>query len=112
MAAARAFYWLAYRDAVQAKAVAKALYHVAFGIGGDIGNAKAVADIAATHGVDREELLAALQDPAVKERLRAEVDTAIARGVFGSPYVFVDDEPFWGVDHMDVLDRWLETGGC
>ena len=111
LAAARAFYWLADRDAVQAKDVAKALYHVAFGIGGDISSAKAVAEIAASRGVDLEELLAALHDPAVKERLRAEVDAAIARGVFGSPFFVVDDEPFWGIDHLDQLDRWMATGG-
>jgi 2-hydroxychromene-2-carboxylate isomerase len=47
----------------------------------------------------------------VKDKLRTEVDAAIARGVFGSPIVFVDDEPFWGVDRFDHIDRWLREGG-
>jgi 2-hydroxychromene-2-carboxylate isomerase len=55
--------------------------------------------------------LAALADPAVKARLRAEVDAAIARGVFGSPYFVVDGEPFWGHDRLDQVERWLATGG-
>ena len=32
-------------------------------------------------------------------------------GVFGSPFVIVDGEPFWGVDRFDQLERWLATGG-
>ena len=38
-------------------------------------------------------------------------DAAIARGVFGSPYVVVDGEPFWGADRLDQVERWLATGG-
>ena len=53
----------------------------------------------------------ALADPAVKERLKTEVDAAIAKGVFGSPYFVVDGEPFWGVDRLPMLDAWLARGG-
>ena len=31
-------------------------------------------------------------------------------GVFGSPYVVVDGEPFWGVDRFDQVERWLSRG--
>ena len=67
--------------------------------------------IAVLLGHDRGELLAALADPAVKARLRQSVDEALTRGVFGSPFVFVDGEPFWGDDRLEQVDRWLETGG-
>ena len=50
-------------------------------------------------------------DPAVKDRLKAETQAAIERGAFGSPYVIVDGEPFWGADRLDHVDRWLATGG-
>ena len=33
------------------------------------------------------------------------------RGVFGSPFVFADGEPFWGADRFEMLDRWLSRGG-
>ena len=26
-------------------------------------------------------------------------------------FIVVDGEPFWGVDHLVQVDRWLETGG-
>jgi 2-hydroxychromene-2-carboxylate isomerase len=47
----------------------------------------------------------------MKDALKREVDGAIARGVFGSPFIFVDGEPFWGVDRFEQIERWLATGG-
>ena len=111
VAAARAFYWLAESDPGKAKALAMALYDRVFGEGEEISSAEAVIGVAAGLGVDAGELQAALKDPAVKERLKNEVAAAIERGVFGSPYIFIDGEPFWGHDKLDEIDRWLETGG-
>ncbi|MCH6584124.1 MAG: DsbA family protein, partial [Proteobacteria bacterium] len=70
-----------------------------------------VAAVAESLGIDSGAVTRALQDADVKNRLRQETDAAIARGVFGSPYVVVDDEPFWGNDRLDQVGRWLETGG-
>jgi 2-hydroxychromene-2-carboxylate isomerase len=61
--------------------------------------------------LDRAQVVAALGEPAVKERLKTEVDAAIERGVFGSPYIVVDGEPFWGADRLDQVEKWLATGG-
>ena len=111
VAACRAYYRLSDRDPAQAKDLAKALYRAAFAEGRDISSAEAVGEVAAELGIDRDTLLAALQAPEVKERLKQEVDAAIARGVFGSPFIFVDGEPFWGHDRLEHVERWLETGG-
>jgi len=54
---------------------------------------------------------AAIDDPAIKEALQREVELAIGRGVFGSPFIIVDGEPFWGLDRFDQIERWLATGG-
>ena len=43
--------------------------------------------------------------------LRDRLEKAIARGAFGSPYIIVDGEPFWGSDRLDQIDKWLATGG-
>ena len=43
--------------------------------------------------------------------LKREVEQAIAAGVFGSPFVIVDGEPFWGLDRFDQIERWLAGGG-
>jgi 2-hydroxychromene-2-carboxylate isomerase len=107
----RAYYWVNDGEPVLAKRLAQALYTAYFSEDRDISSPEATVSIAAKVGVDKRELEQALNDPAVKERLRAEVDAAIARGVFGSPYFVVDGEPFWGSDRLDQLDKWLETGG-
>jgi 2-hydroxychromene-2-carboxylate isomerase len=109
--AARAFYWINDRDPLRACQFAQACYLEYFGKGIDISSTEKVADLAAALGEDREATLAAVQDPAVKERMKQENDAALARGVFGSPFIFIDDEPFWGNDRLEQVDAWLATGG-
>ncbi len=48
-----------------------------------------------------------LEDPAIKERVRADTDAAIARGVFGIPTAIVDDRLFWGDDATGMLFAYL-----
>jgi 2-hydroxychromene-2-carboxylate isomerase len=68
-------------------------------------------DLAVSLGHDGGAVLAGMQDPAVKERLRREVQQAMDKGVFGSPFVIVDGEPFWGNDRLGEVREWLQTGG-
>ncbi len=109
--AARAFYWLADRDTVKAQQFAQACYDNYFGQGIDISSAEKIADIAASLGEDHAAVLAAIADPVIKNRLKNEIDAALAIGVFGSPFIIVDGEPFWGNDRLDQVDAWLATGG-
>ena len=69
------------------------------------------ADVAAEAGASREGARAAIDDAEIKEALRRDVEAAIAAGVFGSPFVFVDGEPFWGLDRFEQIERWLASGG-
>jgi 2-hydroxychromene-2-carboxylate isomerase len=85
-------------------ALAKALYKAYFADGVNVGEADNVLRVAASVGCKPD-----LNDPAVKDKTRTEVDAAIAKGVFGSPYIVVDGEPFWGVDRFDQLERWLKA---
>jgi 2-hydroxychromene-2-carboxylate isomerase len=110
-APARAFYWVHDRDPALAKRLAGLLYHAYFAEDRDIGGPRATAEVAASLGLDAAETLAAISDPGVKDRLRRETDAALARGVFGSPFLIVDGEPFWGADRLDQAERWLATGG-
>ena len=110
-APSRAFYWVGDKDSALARKLAQALYHAYFAEDRDISNPEVTGNVAAKLGVDKGELTQALAEPAVKERLRIEVDAAIERGVFGSPYIVVDGEPFWGSDRLDQVEKWLQTGG-
>jgi len=111
LAAGRPFYWLDGRDPKRAVDLAKALYRAAFAQGRNIAPTDVVVAVAGELGLDPAEAATAIGSPEVKERLRAETEAAIARGVFGSPFIIVDGEPFWGNDRLDEVREWLRTGG-
>ncbi len=111
LAASRAYYWVFDQDPALAKAFANAVFDAIWGEGRDLSSADAVAEVAVSQGIDGPALLAAIATAPVKDRLREEVTAAIARGVFGSPFFLVDGEGFWGMDRLDQVDCWLETGG-
>jgi len=109
--AARAFYWIEENNPDTAKPFASAIYKAYFGDGLAINDAEVVADVAVGVGIGRLNLLEGIEHPDIKQRLRDEVDAALAKGVFGSPYVIVDGEPFWGADRFWMIRRWLKSGG-
>jgi len=110
-APARAIYWLEQHDAARVEPAVLALYRAYFVDGRDISSPQTSAQVLSELGCDAAQVLAAVGEPALKERLRRETQTAVERGVFGSPFIFVDDEPFWGHDRLDQVERWLKTGG-
>lgn len=111
VAAARAFYWLDDRDGALARRFGHAVFRAYFAEGRDIGDAKLVAELAGAVGADPTAVAAGLQEQSIKDRLRAETDGAIGRGVFGAPWIVVDQEPFWGADRLPQVERWLASGG-
>lgn len=56
---------------------------------------------------DSRSLAQLLEDPAVKTRLKANGEEALARGVFGVPTLLVEGELFWGNDSTAFLRAWL-----
>ncbi len=110
-APARAFYWLNQTDAKRAKALAAALYRAYFVDDVNISNPEDTVAVCAKFGLDAAAAGAALNDPAVKELVKTEVEKAIARGAFGSPFIFVDGEAFWGADRLEQIEKWLASGG-
>jgi 2-hydroxychromene-2-carboxylate isomerase len=110
-APARLIVWLEANRPDKQEAAVLALYHAYFVEDRDISSPDVAAEVVSSLAIDREALLAATQDPQIKEKLKNEVEAAIAKGVFGSPFVIVDGEPFWGTDRFDQVDKWLATGG-
>ena len=109
--AARMTIWAQDSNPQRAKTLARALYSAYFAEGRDITSPDVCADVAATCDLDRAHAISAINDQAVKDKLKAVVDAAIARNVFGSPFFIIDGEPFWGADRLDHVERWLATGG-
>jgi 2-hydroxychromene-2-carboxylate isomerase len=58
-------------------------------------------------GLPGETLLARAESVEIRTAYDALTDEAIARQVFGAPTYIIDDEPFWGQDRLDFVDRKL-----
>jgi 2-hydroxychromene-2-carboxylate isomerase len=62
----------------------------------------------ASSGIDAARIAAKSQEPAIKGRLVQLTEDAVARGAFGSPTFFVNDEMFFGKDQLrDVEEEIL-----
>jgi len=107
--AIRAFYHIERTDPLAAAALAKRLITGYFQDGLDTDDPAAIASAAASLGIDGDAILAGVGDPEVKAIARQQGEQGIARGVFGSPWIFVDGEPFWGSDRLPMVERWLES---
>ncbi|MEY4763339.1 MAG: hypothetical protein RI907_12 [Pseudomonadota bacterium] len=108
---ARAALFVARSNEAAAKALTLALYRAYFVDGKNIGEVDVIREVAQAQGLDADAIVEAMSDPAVKDQLKHEVGAAEARGVFGSPFLIVDGEPFWGFDRFDMVDEWLTRGG-
>ena len=108
--AARALLWLKQAHPTRVRDFVHGLLRAYFVEGRNIGEAPVVAQVADEIGLDAAEMAVAVQEPAIKDQLKRHVDEAIARGVFGAPFFFIDGEPFWGNDRLPQLERWLAHG--
>ena len=72
----------------------------------DIADSATLAALLAEHALPAQRLNDA-SSAAVAERLEANTQRAIDRGVFGAPTYVVDDELFWGQDRLDFVARKL-----
>lgn len=105
LASARALAWVNRHQPERADAVVHAIYGAYWGQGLDLSTPESLAPLVG------EEIAQAAAGEEATALLRAEVDAALQAGVFGSPTVVVDGEPFWGIDKFEQIDRWLTRGG-
>lgn len=62
-----------------------------------------VAAVLTQHGFDPNEVLALTADEEVKTVLKDNTETAVQRGVFGAPSMFIDNQLFFGQDRLDFV---------
>jgi len=58
-------------------------------------------------GYDGAALIAATQDPAIKQQLIDNTEAAVARGCFGIPTFFVGEEMFFGKERLGQIEELL-----
>lgn len=78
-----------------------AIFSAIFGRGETMDDPATVGRVLTEAGFDAASLMAATQDQAVKDRLKATTEEAVSRGVFGAPAFFVGDEMHFGQDRID-----------
>lgn len=90
---------------------ARAAFDTYWGDLDDISQPDVLARVATRAGLDATALLAAIEQTAVKDRLRANTDELIARGGFGSPTMFVGgDDMYFGNDRLELVRAALQRG--
>jgi len=108
--AARLYWWLYDTHPASAPGWARHCLRAYFARGVDLSDRHALRELAREFGIDPDEAEGVWTDPHWKARLKAANDAAIAAGVFGAPYVIIDNEPFWGNDRRPQIERWLDKG--
>ena len=71
----------------------------------DIADAEVIAELLAAHGFDPRVADRGMLSAA--EAYAANLEEAVARGVFGVPFYITGTEMFWGQDRLDDLDLYL-----
>ena len=88
--------------------LAQAIFKAYYVEGKNIGDTQTLVAIAQSLGMEAEEVSTGISSANTREQLRAEIDLATAKGVFGSPFFLLDGEPFWGFDRMGQLEAALQ----
>ena len=94
-------------DDDKAPAVALAAFRAMWAEDRNITDDAELERIADLGGLDPTRALQTIESPAVKDRLRANTDEAVARGAFGAPTFFIGDEMFWGNDRLHFVEAAL-----
>ena len=86
-----------------------AMFNAMWAEGKNMGDPMVIGSVLAKAGIDPQKMITAVQEQSVKDTLRANTDQAVARGAFGMPAFFVDDELYWGQDRLDFVEEALST---
>jgi 2-hydroxychromene-2-carboxylate isomerase len=90
------------------RAVSQAIMRAYWERDEDISDEGVLASIASSAGFDGARLMEVAAAQSAREELVGLTESAVARGVFGAPTVFVGTEMFWGKDRLDFVERWLK----
>jgi len=94
----------------RAVAFSLAAFRQAFAAGRDLAEIDNVLLAAAACELHPRAVIKGITSTAVKDRLRAETEAAVERGVKGVPTIAVDDRLFWGDDRLEDAAAALAAG--
>ena len=91
----------------QIEAYNRAMFTAAWAEGKDLSSAEVLTEVLSAAGFDAAAVMQAMALPQNKSALIEACEAAAARGVFGAPSFFVDDELFFGQDRLEWVERAL-----
>ena len=97
------------REPARFHAYVEAIFHAMWVEPRNLNDAAVVAAVLQEAGFDPAAVLALANDPETKNRLKADTEAAVRRGVFGAPTMFVGDQMFWGQDRLDFVREALDA---
>lgn len=97
-----------FRDSPRYLAFVDAIFEAMWHYPRNLGDQAELRSVLANAGFDDDAAVALADDQEVKDRLRAETEAAAARGAFGAPTFFVEDEMWFGQDRLD----WVEDAAA
>lgn len=80
-----------------------------FGEDRDIGREDVIVDVLGALGQNGRDVVGRALEPERRTRLRANVERAIASGIFGAPNCIVDGELFWGEETLEDAIAWMPS---
>ncbi|MEJ7687409.1 MAG: 2-hydroxychromene-2-carboxylate isomerase [Variovorax sp.] len=95
------------REPDRFRAYVDGIHHAMWIESRNMNDAATVGAVLQESGFDPALLLAMANAQEVKERLKADTEEAVRRGVFGAPTMFVGDKMFWGQDRLDFVREAL-----
>jgi 2-hydroxychromene-2-carboxylate isomerase len=87
--------------------IAEAAFEAYWSHDQDISQDAVLAALCETLGIDVKAFFAGIAEQGVKDTLRANTESLIARGGFGSPTIFVDGDMYFGNDRMPLIREAL-----
>jgi hypothetical protein len=75
----------------------------------DIKDSKVMVEVANKSGLDGELLLKDSASQVIDAEVNRLTAEAVERQIFGTPFFFYRDEPFWGQDRLDLLEETIRS---
>lgn len=75
----------------------------------DIADAQVLGKLGAEVGLNGEAIAAAVTDMAILERVAADAEAAVKRGIFGVPAFFIGNDIYWGNDRLMFVEQALKS---
>lgn len=82
----------------------EAMYQCMWEQGKNMADPEVIAEALREHGLPADDIVAAVQNPEIKQELIDNTSRSVERGAFGSPTFFVGDEMFFGKDRLLELE--------